>query len=314
MSFLDHQPSLDAYWRAVVLLGKNSASYKFALASALLELADGGLSSPRLEDVALPFAKSITRHLALADRQATSRSSRYLDTCRRFNRGEIDQSELIEQTLRDGFTYVLEAFHVVNNKPLEIRFFEVDAQRKTLSLTGDFGRLREAFQFRNLPAEVEARWRLVETAWELSIAAPLLRVEYEAEHRSLFVNAPTRRVSVTSCRDALNGYQKGRCFYCFRQIAIASDVVDADVDHFFPHTLRFAAASPVNLNGVWNLVLACRACNRGHQGKFALVPETRLLERLPSVTEIGVGQVSVRRVPELDEQCRLAIRRRGDTA
>ena len=35
-----------------------------------------------------------------------------------------------------------------------------------------------------------------------------------------------------------------------------------------------------NLNGVWNLVLSCRDCDRGVQGKMTWVPEIRLLERL----------------------------------
>ena len=34
------------------------------------------------------------------------------------------------------------------------------------------------------------------------------------------------------------------------------------------------------LDGVWNLVLACRRCNRGVGGKFAHVPKLRFLERL----------------------------------
>ena len=36
----------------------------------------------------------------------------------------------------------------------------------------------------------------------------------------------------------------------------------------------------MNLDGVWNLVLACRQCNRGTAGKFAQVPAKSLLERL----------------------------------
>ena len=35
-----------------------------------------------------------------------------------------------------------------------------------------------------------------------------------------------------------------------------------------------------NINGVWNLVLACRTCNRGEGGKFDLVPSLLLIERL----------------------------------
>jgi hypothetical protein len=53
----------------------------------------------------------------------------------------------------------------------------------------------------------------------------------------------------------------------------------ADVDHFFPHSLIYASES-ASLDGVWNLVLACKNCNRGPDGKFARVPEVRFLGRL----------------------------------
>jgi hypothetical protein len=35
-----------------------------------------------------------------------------------------------------------------------------------------------------------------------------------------------------------------------------------------------------NVDGIWNLVLACTDCNRGVAGKFDLVPELHLLDRL----------------------------------
>lgn len=35
-----------------------------------------------------------------------------------------------------------------------------------------------------------------------------------------------------------------------------------------------------DLDSVWNLVLACRTCNRGEKGKFARVPALHYLERL----------------------------------
>ena len=38
--FYDIDPSLENYWRGVILFGRNVASYKFALAKSLLELAD----------------------------------------------------------------------------------------------------------------------------------------------------------------------------------------------------------------------------------------------------------------------------------
>lgn len=39
-TFQEEKPSLESYWRSVILFGNNVASYKFALAKALLELAE----------------------------------------------------------------------------------------------------------------------------------------------------------------------------------------------------------------------------------------------------------------------------------
>lgn len=279
-SFLSHHPSLDGYWRGVVLLGRNSAAYKFALAGALLEKAGNGLSDTTLRDIALPFAGRVAAHLKMADRQSTSASSKFLDACRAFNRGDISEDELAARTVREGFRNVLDAFHVVNGGPIPLRFFEFDKLHKRIVFTDSLHDLSGGFQARNLPTELEARWRLVETAWELQLPSQMLRVEYVPDVRELFVSGAARRIAVTSCRDALNGYQKGRCFYCFREIAVTGDERGADVDHFFPHVLLGAADGAPNINGVWNLVLACRGCNRGASGKFARVPEARLLERL----------------------------------
>ncbi len=37
--FQEEYPSLESYWRSIILFGKNVASYKFALSKSLLELA-----------------------------------------------------------------------------------------------------------------------------------------------------------------------------------------------------------------------------------------------------------------------------------
>ena len=61
-----------------------------------------------------------------------------------------------------------------------------------------------------------------------------------------------------------------------------------DVDHFFPHTLQ-SLSTDINLNGVWNLVLACPSCNRGEGGKFARVPAKKYLERLHQRNEFLIS-------------------------
>lgn len=103
-------------------------------------------------------------------------------------------------------------------------------------------------------------------------------IEYDATTEELIAVRRDRRVAVTSSRAALNGYQKGHCFYCFAPITTDGGEQGADVDHVFPWSLR--ALLTGNVNGVWNLVLACRDCNRGASGKHDRVPAVELVARL----------------------------------
>lgn len=283
MPFVNTNPSREDYRRSVILFGRNVASYKFALAKSLLELADSERNFISLEELSIPFARHIAEYLKQVDKQATSASSRFLASVRQFNGGEITHDALVKKTASLGFQNVIDAFHVVNREPIPIQFF-VDERNKRggIVITDELLSLKESVQFTNLPLETEGRWRLVETAWKLSLHPALLSVRYDDASSLFFVRNELReRMNVTSSRDALNGYQKGKCFYCFRDITIVtgSDGL-ADVDHFFPHTLLTRSDADENLNGVWNLVLACRDCNRGEKGKSARVPRLTYLERL----------------------------------
>jgi len=284
-TFLTTQPTPENNWRGIVLLGRNVATYKLALAKSLLELSAAGKTFVTLEELAVPYTRHLTEHLKHSEKQITTSSSRFLDTCRKFNQGQATQTALVDAAVSLGFNNVIDAFHVVNNGPVPQRFFVDDRKsRKGITLTDTLLTLAGTTQATNLPVEVEARWRLVETAWSLSLPPQLLAVQYDASLESLFVEVPSARINITGCRPALNGYQKGRCFYCFRDILIARGAEsNVDVDHFFPLVLaRFSEFASMNLNGVWNLVLACEECNRGVGGKFMRVPTTRYLERLHS--------------------------------
>ena len=72
----------------------------------------------------------------------------------------------------------------------------------------------------------------------------MLEVEYDDDLEFLNINIQDDktfgRKSITSCRDALNGYQKGKCFYCHKQTHIETWISleeRAEVDHFFPYIL-----------------------------------------------------------------------------
>ena len=304
MNFVDVEPTLENYWRAIILFGRNTASYKFALAKSLIDVSlDSKSDLITLDDLALPYAMHLCEHLKHSPKQSTARSSKFIQACMDFNQGAITETKLIDITTKEGFKYVLDAFHVVNTKAVHERFYDVideeffiDERKfnKGIRLTDNLFKLFYVFDHsaENLNQETESRWNLVEKAWELNLNKNLVAVEFDQETKQLFShNSSHGRVGITSSRGALNGYQKSRCFYCFKEISIASqDTQLADVDHFFPHTLKPQVAEagccqPVNVDGVWNLVLACQDCNRGHDGKFAQVPSTLLLDRLNTRNE-----------------------------
>ena len=216
--FTEVHPSLESYWRAVILFGRNVASYKFSLAKSLIELAGQGKELVTLEELAAPFSRHVCDHLKASDKQGTFATSRYLDACRKFNAGEIGRERLIDTTARLGFNNVIDAFHVVNTGEVGVRFYadERGGPQKGIRLTDDLFRLAESGQWANLPHEIEARWRLVETAWELALPRHVLAVGFDPDGEMLVVNdRRLGRRAITGCRGALNGYQKGKCFYCF---------------------------------------------------------------------------------------------------
>lgn len=312
--FEEHYPSLESYWRSIILFGRNVASYKFALGHSLLELAANGESFISLDDLAAPFSAAIARHIAVVDKQTTSSRSAFLDAVRAFNRGDINKDELHAKTARRGFDNVIDAFHVVGKGDVPIRFFQDERRSggtKGIRLTDDLHALVEGSQALNLAAEVEARWNLVERAWELNIARNLIHVEYDDEAGTLFTASQNlRRVDVTSCRDALNGYQKGACFYCFRDISVLESSSNlADVDHFFPHVLKPYRVIP-SINGVWNLVLSCKNCNRGVGGKFDAIPALDLLERLSIRNDFLISSHHPLRETLLNQTGKTASKRR----
>jgi 5-methylcytosine-specific restriction endonuclease McrA len=205
-----------------------------------------------------------------------------------YNAGKITHDQMLEITVRLGFTNVIDAFH--NLQGIEVPRFYVDERRTVngIQLTDELMNIVNAAQSSNLVYETEARWSLVETAWELGISPSLLLVKYDVAGQALFVmDKSLRRVDITSARDALNGYQKGKCFYCFSDVDLTSQTIH--VDHVFPHMLKpiFRATKiDINLDGVWNLVLACQRCNLSKSDQR---PHKKYIERLFTRNEFFIS-------------------------
>ena len=277
--FVDKNPSLETSWRSIILLGRNVASYKFALAKSLLEI-DSNNSEIELEKLAIPFAKNICEHLDKNEKQITSSSSKFLDACKRFNNSQINEDELKNITVRMGFNNVIDAFHIVSREETTRFFTDNRTNNKSIILTDDFYKLKEKDIYKNLKNEAESRWNLWETAISLNVNPTLLQIINDKDQECLYVlDENKKRKDVTSSRDALNGYQKGKCFYCYKNISIdRGNDNSCDVDHFFPHLLKNYGF--LEVDQIWNLVLSCQDCNRGSQGKFERIPDIKYLYAL----------------------------------
>jgi hypothetical protein len=285
--FQINDPSLESQWRALILFGKNSATYKFAFAKSILELVNKETTKISLAELSQPFSKNIIEHLKENDKQGNSKSSSFLNVCRSRIKGEISESELWSKTEKLGFVNVVDAFQNLNGSQIPDIFYEKNYKSgsKEIIIKDNLLKLKESFHFQNFNQEVEARWNLVETAWNFNLNPKLLEVKHDEDMSLFFLeNDFMKRTDITSVRDSLNGYQKGKCFYSFQDISIVSGSPKlCEVDHFLPHLNKamhnkFGA----NINGVWNLVLADKNINRH---KSARIPERNFLQKLHNRNE-----------------------------
>jgi hypothetical protein len=145
IKFQINDPSLESQWRAIILFGKNSATYKFAFAKSLLQLAEQDKSFIRLEDLAIPYARHIIEHLKQNDKQGNSTSSKFLNGCRDFINGKINEPQLHRLTEQYGFINVVDAFHIVNGDSVPNPFYVKSSQNKNkeLVITDSLFKLKE---------------------------------------------------------------------------------------------------------------------------------------------------------------------------
>lgn len=288
--FQINDPSLESQWRALILFGKNSATYKFAFAKSIIELLEQNKTTLTLEDLATPFARNIIEHLKKSDKQGNSSSSKFLNTCRDFIEGKLSEDQLMQTTTKLGFVNVVDAFQNVNGGIITDPFYHKNyvEGKKEIILTDSIFKLKETIQFINLDQEVEARWNLVETAWNLQINPNLLEVKHDTLKQELYIESDfMRRINMTTVRNALSGYQKGKCFYSYQDIFVnAGSPQICAVDHFLPHlNKKVHSLEEANINGIWNLVLADPKVNIA---KSARVPHRRFLERLYNRNEFYI--------------------------
>jgi len=278
-------------FRAIILYGQNTASYKFAFGQSLLELSKAGKSFVSLDELASPFSKHIIEHLKSGKRQTVTSSSKFLYGCQLYIDGKITEDELINVTKKFGFKYVIDAFPKlkINYENQPVFYQKVIRGQKGIELTDNLHMLNQKEQSNNLKHEIEGRWNLVETSW--TEQNPKFLIEYD-DVEKLFVGWSGTsdrgyldshlRKPVTKARKPLSGYQKGKCFFCYDDVSIDSNQINtAQVDHFFPISLqsRLTTNLHLNLNDIWNLVLTCKGCNLSKSNRTPALTYLYNLER-----------------------------------
>src|SRR5690606_23457467 len=96
-----------------------------------------------------------------------------------------------------------------------------------------------------LDAEIEARWSLLEAAFEQKRTNSHLI----NDERAIYLSDDHSQRIVTQMRPVLHGYQIGRCFYCGEPMSSAN----GHVDHLIPRRI-------LHHDHPWNLVLAHSSC------------------------------------------------------
>ena len=278
-------------FRSVVLYGKNNATYKFALAESLLLLGKEGKDIITLDELAIPFSSALLRHLEDSDKQGLSKSSPLLKTLREFRDSKTTKEKMLEITAKEGFKVVIDAFHRVGKQDIPTRFF-LDERRSgnKIVLTDELLKLSQTNAATSLTKENDARWKLVETAWEYGISNAFVTVEYDKQQEILIaLQGGVKRKSITGVKDAISGYQRGQCFYCSKELNFSeTHTPDAiRVDHLLPFSLMTKTNLPEDLDRVWNLVLACNHCN-GTSEKWDNLPHSDYVKRLLTRNEFYI--------------------------
>jgi 5-methylcytosine-specific restriction endonuclease McrA len=294
MQFYRAEPTPRTSWRMAVLMGANSRTYKFALAEALLTLADEGRDTATLGELAVPYSLAMARHARMSPQGPLGSRRSDLDFL-----AVLDQES--EQTLAMNAPtealviaavasipgMVATKFHNVFGGEVQHRFYDIRGTGPSASvvLTRDVQQVAMGENRARLDDELVARWSLVETCFDPEVGTSLRGHGLLLSPDSDFLLDRIRRAPVAHARSALSGFQHGRCFYCHE---LLDDHVDVPhVDHVYPYSLMTKGSwQGPELNGVWNLVVACSACNLAKSDRWPTPSQVeQLIERNVAVIQ-----------------------------
>lgn len=272
--FYRQDPTARSSWRLVVLTGRNSRTYKFALGTALLETAGEGRTEIPLADLAVPYAMGLVHHLDQAPQAPSgvvSPATDFLTVARE----EAEESKrlgrpterLLAAAVESMPQMVMQKFHnLPGGTEVPHRFYEVTgrARERIVRLTAPLQEVARSEQVASLRGELAARWSIVETSFAAEIGRSLIEDGVAVDMATLQLTDRRRRRPVAGVTEAVIGFQHGRCLICRDPLVPGVDRIA--VDHVFPYSfLRLLGPGrhgvTPDLDAVWNLAPAHAACN-----------------------------------------------------
>lgn len=238
------------YWKAIILYGLNSATYKIALGKTLLELGKREENSVAWDTLAKEFLDRYIERLSkgekLPQQSNPSRLTKIERLVNKLNSGKLNYSEAIDVVGKKGFKDVIPRFQTIgtNSEIVSEYFYSFDFGKK-LILHDSLLSICES-SIEEMESELEARWSLLEGAF---------LINHENWHlandvRGIYLDNGYQRRNLTENIPFLQAYQGNRCFYCGEPIS--EDNIE--VDHVLPRQV-------LQHDEEWNLVLSHSLCN-----------------------------------------------------
>jgi 5-methylcytosine-specific restriction endonuclease McrA len=250
-------------WRAIVLYGQNTATYKIALARCIERFVQEGRAQISLPHLADTFFDLYVERLQSGKPQLVlpGRLTVMERIVALYEKDVIARDEAIARVAQQAFGDVVPRFHTVFDRPVPVPFYEPTADGALVLTDAAFAVFARP-DAKQLGSELDARWDLLEAAFALKREPGHLANDV----RMVYLHLGYERTSVTHLTPVLHGYQQGRCFYCAEPIPAG----DGHVDHVIPRQF-------VQHDAVWNLVLAHGFCN---QHKSDQLPGPNFVQQL----------------------------------
>lgn len=221
-------------------MGVNTRTYRFVLGSALLEFGRAGADLVPLRDIASRYAARLLERGATSPQVPATTDlgeKDFLSVLEREREASIaagvPTDVLVEAAVRLIPAMVMQKFHnlrVVGRVAHTFYTVECAGTNRFVRLTPELHTV--AGEPSVLVDELRSRWSIVEASFDAGIGRGLIEGGVELDDGASDIGEPRRRVTVTSVRGSIAGFQHGRCFYCHQAFEELTDGVH--VDHVFP--------------------------------------------------------------------------------